>query len=306
MSRDMDVVRLTVELSELMLPGCELPAPNVRLLTRGGGTTMMPYFFACRNGADLFICVRGAAEPADFLLVLDFERETFQDGQIHRGVARAARWIIAQCRRFIDECRGRIICCGHSLGGASAGMIAALLSLEERRQNVIGICQAPFPILTQNLARRLENMVTSFVYRGDIVPRLSAANTATIVRMLTAMMPDPNQAAVMVQGIVWQMIQGIMSMNPYGLYNAQMAAAMQAQLPGVVQRLVRSTQIVEPHEFVLPGRAYLLGSHADGNPSVRLYTAADATFNIATLITAITDHNGECYKDVIFMLEALE
>jgi hypothetical protein len=27
----MDIIRLTVELSELMIPGCPLPAPNIRV-----------------------------------------------------------------------------------------------------------------------------------------------------------------------------------------------------------------------------------------------------------------------------------
>jgi hypothetical protein len=122
--------------------------------------------------------------------------------------------------------------------------------------------------------------------------------------MFTRMMPDAPKAVGMVQGIVWQMIQGIMSMDSYGLYNEQMEASMQQELPGLVQRLVRSTQSVEPHGFVLPGRAYYLDS--DANPSVRLYTAADAAFSIATFITAIGDHDGERYQEVLFLLDALE
>jgi hypothetical protein len=185
-------------------------------------------------------------------------------------------------------------------------MIAAVLTLEERRQNVIGVCQAAFPILTQNSSERLDQNVTSFVYRSDLVPRLSSVTISGIVRMFTGMAGSQEQAAAMIQGIVGQMVQGVMSLDPYGLYNPQMTAAMQAQLPTLVQRLIRSTQVVERYEFVLPGRGYLLGNDADGNPQIRRYTAADGGFNVTALLMGVGDHNPERYRDVLFLLDALE
>jgi pimeloyl-ACP methyl ester carboxylesterase len=306
-ARDLDVIRLSVELSELMLPGLGLPAPLQRLVTRGGGATFVPYFFTARGGDDLFICIRGAAEPADFLLVLDFEREAFAGGKARRGCLRAARWIIGQCRQFIDQCRGRVICCGHSLGGASAGMVAAVLTLEEGRRDVIGVCQAPFPILSADLARRLEPHATTFVYRNDVVPRLSSANMGAIVRMFVP--PGPSQAAriAVIQGVLQQMIQSIMGMNPFAAYNAHSAQALQARLPDTTQRLVRAAQAPVVDEFFLPGKAYLLGiNQQDGAAWVRDYTAADAGFNAVMLLSAVMDHNGEYYKDAIYGLDTLE
>jgi hypothetical protein len=306
MTQNMELVRLSVELSDLMLSSSDLPGPAVKLITRGGGSSMMPFFVACRNANDLFICIRKSSEPSDFLLVLDYEREYFQGGYVHRGVLRAARWIIEQSRRYIDECDGRIICCGHSLGGASAGMVATVLTLEEHRQNVIGICTAPFPILTENLVQLLEPTVISFVYCGDIVPRLSSVNTGRIVRMFTSMTANPQQAADMIQHIVAQLIQGVMTPTAFGQFDSQTAASLQAQLPSAMQRLMRNAQMPEADEFVLPGRAYLLELDHDGNPWARLYMAADAGFNVMAFPTFIVDHSLNCYHNALFLLDSVE
>jgi hypothetical protein len=39
---------------------------------------------------------------------------------------------------------------------------------------------------------------------------------------------------------------------------------------------------------------------------VRGYTAADTGFNIAVLLSAVMDHDGQRYKDAIYGLDALE
>jgi pimeloyl-ACP methyl ester carboxylesterase len=303
----MDVIRLSVKLSELMFSDTPLPAPLERVVTIGGGATFMPYFYAVRGGDDLFICIRGAEEPADFLLVLDFEGEDFAGGRAHRGCLRAARWIIAQCRHFIDQCRGRVICCGHSLGGASAGMVTAVLALEEGRRDVIGVCLAPFPIVSADLARRLEPHATAFVHQNDVVPRLSSANVAATIRMLVP--PGPSQAAgtEMIQGILQERILSIMGPNAFAPYDPQSVQALQAQLSDTIQRLVRAAQGPADAELFLPGKSFLIGiSQQDGAAWVRDYTAADAGGDVAMLLSAVMDHSGPCYKDAIYGLDALE
>jgi hypothetical protein len=303
-ARDLELIRLCAELSELMIPGSDLPAPNVKLITRGGGATLMPFFFACENGPDLFICIRGASEPADFLLVLDFEREDFAGGKAHRGVLRAARWIIDECRRFIDACTGRIVCCGHSLGGASSGMVAAVLTLEEHRPNVIGICQAPFPILSAELSEQLDASVTSFAFRNDIVPRLTSANVGSLVRMFAPPGPNQQQGIAAISGIVAQIMQGIMMQNPWG--GTAIHGNVQEQLPVVVDRLMRTSRETEPHEFVLAGRPYLLGFGPNAEPTVRRYVAEDGVANLAAFIMAIADHSGDIYREILYSLDVLE
>jgi hypothetical protein len=176
---DLDLVRVSAELSGLMFPWSALPHPCNRLLACGGGATGMPFFFACERNGDLFICVRSAAEPTDFLHILDFRGKP--SAQAHWGVLKSARWIISETRSHIDACTGRIVCCGHSFGGACSGMVAAVLSCEEQRENVIAICYGPFPILSADLSQSLEGIATSFVLRNDLVPRLSSANIKSLI-----------------------------------------------------------------------------------------------------------------------------
>ncbi|KAK8860782.1 hypothetical protein M9Y10_012448 [Tritrichomonas musculus] len=304
MTRDMDIIRLGAEMSELVYPGSELPSPNVRVMTRGGGATFKPYFYVAKNSNDLIITVRGAAEPGDFLLVLDFTRVDFAGGKAHKGVLEAARWIIDQARKYIDECTGKIVCCGHSLGGATSAMIAAVLTLEEKRKNVFAVSIAPFPILTQDLCQQIEPYVTSFAFRNDVVPKLSAKNTGLIVKSFVPVGSQNEQAKQMLQGIAQNVIYGILQVS--GFADQTTIREIQNQLPQITDRLIACASTEEKYEFFLPGKAYYLNYDQNGIPYARPYTEQDGIFNISVLMVGISDHGGENYNDIIYSLEQLD
>jgi hypothetical protein len=98
----------------------------------------------------------------------------------------------------------------------------------------------------------------------------------------------------MIQGIIEQMIGGIIQMNPFARSTDESVRTLQAQMPQVVMRLVASAQGAVVEEFLLPGKAFLIGvNKADGSAWVRGYTAADTGLNIAVLLSAVMDHDGQ-------------
>lgn len=304
MTRDMDIIRLGAEMSELVFPGAELPSPYERVITRGGGSTLMPFFFAAKSGNDLIISIRGAAEPGDFMLVLEFQRVDFAGGKAHSGVLRAARWIIQQTRKYIDECTGKIVSCGHSLGGSTSAMVAAVLLLEEHRENVYSVSMAPFPILTQELCDQISATVTSFAYRNDVVPKLTSKNIGQLVRMFVPPGPQGNQAKGMIMGIAQQLIMGILQSNVYT--DPTTLSSIQTQIPIIADRLMSMANVEEPYEFYLPGKAFYIDNDQDGFPFARLYTQQDGLLNLALVMNGMMDHSGEHYTDILFALDQLD
>lgn len=307
----MEVIRLGAELNEYLMPGMDLPAPMERLITRGGGATKMPYFWLAKRGADLVICIRGAAEPGDFLIVLDFEGEAFQGGVAHRGVLKAARWIVEQCRPYIQQCTGRIICTGHSLGGATSGMVAAVLILEEKRQNVYTASFAPFPILTKNLTDQLAPTCTAFVYNNDIVPRLTHKNVSKFINQICPPGPNQQQSIMGLQQMVQMGMNMILSMNP--MMSMFMGTTsldpnyINSQIPVILQNLVRMSSNLPNYEYELPGKAYHLKKDQEGFPMVTPYTPEENyPINMMTISMYMQDHDGTLYMDSIFACDDLD
>lgn len=300
---DMNMVRFGVELSELVYPGCDAPSPLVKVMTRGGGAIQKPFFVAFEGEGNLYISIRGMAEVSDFFFCAKFERAPLAGGCAHKGILEGARWIIEQLRSNIDNCTGKIICCGHSMGGATAGMICAVLTLEEKRENVFSISMAPFPILDHNLSSQLIGKSVSFVFRNDVVPRLDSKNLGLLIRTFIPPGATPQQVGIMLQPLIQQLISGFAMANGYdqnSMYN------LSGEIPKIIEMLtnIASNQSQE-NEFELPGKAYYL-DYKDGCPICQPYTDSQKMINIAGLLTGISDHSGELYQDVIFGIDELE
>ncbi|KAH0790637.1 Lipase family protein [Histomonas meleagridis] len=302
---DMDMVRLGVELSELVYPGCDLPFPLEKIMTLGGGAYLNPFFVASKDTENLYIAIRGAAEPNDFMLCADFEREDFAGGKAHKGILKGARWIISNLRNYIDSCKGKILCCGHSLGGATAGMICAILTLEEKRSNVFSVSLAPFPILSANLANQLANNSVSFVFRNDLVPRLSAHNLSLLIHSFIPPGMNAQQVGLMIQPMLQQIFTGILATNNFTTFPTN--PVDQTQISNVINTLINIADNASTiEEFELPGKSYYLDFDADGLPLCKPYTDAQKAVNFLTIFTSITDHSGTFYEDTIYGIDELE
>ena len=296
----MDDIRLAMDLSELVFPGSDLPGVYTKVKSGGSMGTGMPMYFAAKGGNDLWIVVRGAAEPADFVLCCEFERTPFLDGCfVHQGVLRAARWIIGQCRRLIDDtlgAGGRVLCTGHSLGGTTAAMIVTVLALEEKKQRVFGISAAMFPAVDEEVSRRLRPYVVGFVFRNDLVPRLTARNLSLIVDMLGG-----PQALASIQAIVGPALNMIAMQSAISGFGPP--TDMTAQVPQIISTLVGMRN--ETREFSLPGNVFYLNMSPDGLGTCRRFQPQDMQINLAAWMLALGDHNGQHYMDAIMTLESL-
>ncbi|GMN48951.1 hypothetical protein TIFTF001_018115 [Ficus carica] len=112
---------------------------------------------------------------------------TFEGYSTHFGTAEAARWFlnhemetIRKCLRKYEGFRLRLV--GHSLGGATASLLAIMLrkkSLKELGFSpdiVSAIGYATPPCVSKELAESCSDYVTTVVMQDDIIPRLSVAS----------------------------------------------------------------------------------------------------------------------------------
>lgn len=300
---DMEMVRLCLSLQDFMPFGDPLPSPLDKKITRGGGSSLKPYFFLAEGDGNVYISVRGAAEPGDFAICLDFEREDFCGGKAHRGILSVSRWIIEQCMPYISKCTGKIICTGHSLGGATSSMIAAILALEQGRENVYAVSMAPFPIFSADVAARTKPFIVSFVYNNDVVPRLNSKTIGGIVQMFCPPGPNQQSGVMMIQGMIQQMMTGIMQQSGYA--TQQGFAEIGQKIPGLVNRLVKMGSRPEPVEFYMPGRCFHIQTTPEGDVTFTPYVDGSG-FNFAALMTGLMDHACNNYIDNIMCWDGPE
>ncbi|KAH0787292.1 Lipase family protein [Histomonas meleagridis] len=281
----LDFIKSCFQISDAGFDLRELPLGLQKIITRGGGETEMPLFFLA-NGYknDLFIVVRGATEAHDFVRCLNFGRTKFLDGEVHEGVLAAARWIIAQSREYIDECKGRIIVVGHSLGGATSSMIAAVLRLEEKKENVIAITAASFPIFSANIKKLTEPFITSFVFNNDVVPLLTQTNLQMIIQFMVATTGNLGQS---VGGII-QMLQTILLQR--GVQDQTIIAKLYEVVPGIVAKIM-SSPVTE--NFLCPGTVLNVVRCTPGQDVFTIvpFVEGKPMANLLLIMTGVADHN---------------
>lgn len=274
----------------------DMPAPLEKIITRGGNNCGKPMFFVAKANDDLYIIIRGATEPSDFMIVLDLNQEKFLDGEVHAGVLRASRWIIEQSRELIESCKGKIYVSGHSLGGACAGMVSAILRLEENKENVYGFTAASFPVFSPNIKAKTESFITSVVYNNDVVPKLTRSNISTIVMMMQMMMPQQEGAnpIAMVSGMIQQMLEGLLRAR--GIEDPAIYNALREKCPVIVQTLMGSLQGAQVADFTLPGVVYQVRLTPEG-PQLIPFQEGPAMLNPMLVMAGVADHDKVALKN---------
>ncbi|PON62591.1 Fungal lipase-like domain containing protein [Parasponia andersonii] len=134
--------------------------------------------------------IRGTHTVYDLItdIVSSSDGEVTVEGySTHFGTAEAARWLLHHEMETIRKClvkyegfRLRLV--GHSLGGATASLLAIMLrkkSLKELGFSpdiVTAIGYATPPCVSKELAESCSDFVTTVVMQDDIIPRLSVAS----------------------------------------------------------------------------------------------------------------------------------
>ncbi|XP_051143694.1 uncharacterized protein LOC127260075 isoform X2 [Andrographis paniculata] len=135
----------------------------------------------------VILCVRGTHTIYD--LITDIissgcEEITFEGYSTHFGTAEAARWFLNHemetVRMCIQKHKGfRLRLVGHSLGGATASLLAIMLRKKSFKEigfdpeTITAVGYGTPPCVSKALAESCSDFVTTVVMQDDIIPRLS-------------------------------------------------------------------------------------------------------------------------------------
>eukprot|EP00124_Ichthyophonus_hoferi_P004262 Ihof_evm2s449 gene=Ihof_evmTU2s449 len=199
-----------------------------------GGNAFDP---ACYIGVDhehqtIVLVIRGTMNVTDVLTDLDCHEAPFQNGVTHEGFLKSALYkydqtkdIILDCVRIYPSYVVSIV--GHSLGAGTASVLALLYA--ERHPDLPLHCYAfgPPGVFDIDMANdiKTKSLITSFVYRDDIVCRLSYGHVIDLkqksrwlisqldeqssapMHILACQLSDVTKKAPALEGIVQNIIQ---------------------------------------------------------------------------------------------------
>lgn len=166
---------------------------NYTLIRKGGGTDGIPHYKLLKNLTTrvYVIWVRGTrfTDPNDAKINIQISEKVFYNGKCHRGYFLAAIGVIDQIRGFLDDNEiNKIVCLGHSLGGAVASLIAIMIQRGDDASGTIrgmsyfrdiliqdGIKAIVFgtpPVVSDTLCEYSRSFITNIVNDKDFIPKL--------------------------------------------------------------------------------------------------------------------------------------
>ena len=165
--------------------------PPAAVLLKGGGAVHNPKHFVIADDRRraLVLCVRGTITLTDVVTDCVLKAEPFCGGFAHGGIARSAHNVWDNCGAFVlQELAARpgysLFITGHSLGGATATLLAIML----HRSGVVAPRCVSFagppafaPIAA--LPAHVHAAITNVVHRLDLIPRLSVHSLRELVRV---------------------------------------------------------------------------------------------------------------------------
>nr|CAD1826542.1 unnamed protein product [Ananas comosus var. bracteatus] len=147
-----------------------------------------PYLiYADRPHKELVLAIRGLSltRNSDYMVLLDdgLGMQVLDGGFVHRGLLRAATWILDQeadtLRRLLQELGPdyKLVFAGHSLGsGIAALMTVIVVNNRDQfggilRSQIHGYAVAPARCMSLNLAVKYADVITSVILQDDFLPR---------------------------------------------------------------------------------------------------------------------------------------
>ncbi|EAY20757.1 Lipase family protein [Trichomonas vaginalis G3] len=137
------------------------------------GTNGIPTFNVMKYKNERYIWVKGTnfASHNDLSIDLHTVETPFLNGYAHSGFLNAARMVLSLVTGLIEN-HERVVCLGHSLGGAVATMIAMILKYENKWDNVQAFTFGTPGILSADLQEKSKLICTTFVRSKDPIPRI--------------------------------------------------------------------------------------------------------------------------------------
>lgn len=172
------------------------PLGHVVVISKPESKFQQPAFFVSRSDAtgDVHLVVRGTASLKDALTDADCDAEALfttennsnalSKSHAHRGMAKAARWIVDECAEVLRsqialletlKKNAKVTILGHSLGAGTAALAAAILH-ETSIPNLRCVAFATPPCLDFQGAEACQKFLTSIVLHDDVITRASLAN----------------------------------------------------------------------------------------------------------------------------------
>lgn len=180
-----DVLHYSFLLQVLNDENDELLPTEYQLIMTKGGKDGIPHYRLLYNTTTntYLIWVRGTdfADPNDILINLRTKPIEFYGGCCHNGYFLSANEIIFQTIEYLDDEKvNKIVCIGHSLGGAVCSIIVMILNffdfknLKKLRGNnrINGLIFGTPPTFSLDICKVSRKFITNVVLKKDIVPKL--------------------------------------------------------------------------------------------------------------------------------------